>query len=110
MDRDIFPISFFLYFCAKHILLLRFLRIHPVQSVVNSPTQLSGRGFPHIFYMQLFLSQLYVFFGTPLLGRSEFTSLNSPLLGRPERYSEFTSLGPPWKTAPGPPLTPTGPY
>ncbi len=35
--------------------------IHPVQSVINNPTQLSGRGFPHIFYMELVLSQLYVF-------------------------------------------------
>ncbi len=39
----------------------RFLRIHPVQSVVNDPTQLSGRGFPYIFYMNLVLSQLYFF-------------------------------------------------
>ena len=29
---------------------MRFLRIHPVQSVVNNITQLSGRGFPCIFY------------------------------------------------------------
>ena len=40
---------------------MRFVRIHPAQSVVNSPTQLSGRGFPHIFHMELFSSQLYVF-------------------------------------------------
>ncbi len=36
-------------------------RIHPVQSVVNNVAQLSGRGFPHIFHMELFLSQFYVF-------------------------------------------------
>ena len=52
-------------FSAKKHVILRFLRIHPVQSVVNNPTQLSGRGFPHIFYMKYVLSQLYVFFGTP---------------------------------------------
>ena len=39
---------------------MRFLNIHPVQSVVNSPTQLSGRGFAHIFHMKLFSSQRYV--------------------------------------------------
>ena len=47
--------------CAKNMCLVRFLRIGPVQSVVNSPTQLSGRGFPHICYMKLVLSQHYVF-------------------------------------------------
>ena len=40
---------------------MRFLRIHPVQKVINNPTQLSGRGFPRIFHMELFSSQLYVF-------------------------------------------------
>ena len=39
---------------------MRFLRIHPVQKVINNPTQLSGRGFPRIFHMKLVLSQLYV--------------------------------------------------
>ncbi len=47
--------------CTNTIFLERFLRIRPVQSVVNSPTQLSGRGFPRIFYIKLFLSQLYIF-------------------------------------------------
>ncbi len=47
--------------CRKTIFLERFLRIHPVQSVANSQTQLSGRGFPRIFHMKLVLSQLYVF-------------------------------------------------
>ena len=51
----------FLRFCGKTNFIKRFLRIHPVQSVVNSPTQLSGRGFPCIFHMKLVLSQLYVF-------------------------------------------------
>ena len=50
----------FLHFCRKTIFIMRFLSIHPVQSVVNSPTQLSGRGFPCIFYMKLCVSQLYV--------------------------------------------------
>jgi len=40
---------------------VRFLRIHPVQKVIDNPTQLSGRGFPRIFHMRSFLSQLYVF-------------------------------------------------
>ncbi len=40
---------------------MRFLRIRPVQRVVNSPTQLSGRGFPRIFHMKLVLSQHHVF-------------------------------------------------
>ena len=59
--RHCSQLSDFLCFCATPLLLVRFLRIHPVQSVVNSPTQLSGRGFPCIFYMKLFVSQLYVF-------------------------------------------------
>ncbi len=36
------------------IFLVRLLSIHPVQSVVNSITQLSGRGCPRIFHMKLF--------------------------------------------------------
>ena len=36
-----------------------------ILEVVNNIAQLSGRGFPHIFYMKLVLLQLYVFFGTP---------------------------------------------
>ena len=48
--------------CRKAIFIVRFLRIHPVQSVVNNIAQLSGRGFPCILYMKLFVSQLYVFF------------------------------------------------
>jgi len=47
--------------CRKTNFIVRFLRIHPVQSVANSPTQLSGRGCPRIFHMELFSSQLYVF-------------------------------------------------
>ena len=47
--------------CRKTNFIVRFLRIRPVQSVANSPTQLSGRGFPRIFHMKLVLSQLYVF-------------------------------------------------
>ena len=48
-------------FRAKTVFFVRFLRIHPVRSVINSLAQLSGRGFPHIFYMKLLLTQLYVF-------------------------------------------------
>ncbi len=54
----------FLILLWKTCFLERFLRIHPVQSVINSIAQLSGRGFPHIFYMELVLSQLsgsYIF-------------------------------------------------
>ena len=40
---------------------MRFLRIRPVQKVIDDPTQLSGRGFPRIFHMKLVSSQLYVF-------------------------------------------------
>ncbi len=40
--------------------LVRVLRIHSVQSVMNNPTQLSGRGFPYIVYIKIMLSQLYV--------------------------------------------------
>ena len=43
------------------IVLRRFLRIQAVQKVIHNPTQLSGRGFPHIFYMRSILSQFYVF-------------------------------------------------
>ncbi len=39
-------------FAEKTNFIFRFLRIHPVQSVVNSPTQLSGRGFPRIVHMK----------------------------------------------------------
>ena len=55
----------FVIFAPTTIFLARFLRFRPVQSVVNSPTQISGRGFPHIFYMKLFLSQFYVFVSAP---------------------------------------------
>ncbi len=66
---------FFLYVCATTNCLVRFLRVHPVQSVINSPTQLSGRGFPGIFYIKLCLSQLYVFVCAPKLklGRVNIT-------------------------------------
>ena len=47
--------------CRETNFIMRFLRIHPVQKVINNPTQLSGRGFPRIFHMELFSSQLYVF-------------------------------------------------
>ncbi len=46
---------------AQNIFLVRVLRIRPVQSVVNSPTQLFGRGFPRISHMKLVLSQHHVF-------------------------------------------------
>ena len=55
------PICVFFVFCETNKYIVRFLRIHPVQSVINNPTQLSGRGFPRIFNMKLFLSQLYIF-------------------------------------------------
>ena len=51
----------FWHFGEKTNFIVRFLRIHPVQSVINNPTQLSGRRFPRIFHMKLFLSQLYIF-------------------------------------------------
>ena len=57
---------FFYGCCATTMFLVRLLRIGPVQSVVNSPTQLSGRGFPHIFYMKIFVSQHYVFWYSKL--------------------------------------------
>ncbi len=50
-----------LTFLWKTNFIVRFLRIHPVQKVLDNPTQLSGRGFPRIFHMKLVLSQLYVF-------------------------------------------------
>ncbi len=62
--------SFFVFLSTclqrkKSNFLVRFLSIHPVQSVVNSPTQLSGRGFARICHMKLFSSQLYVFLVLP---------------------------------------------
>ncbi len=48
-------------FAKQANFIVRFLRIHPVQSVVNNIAQLSGRGFPRIFPMRSFSSQLYVF-------------------------------------------------
>ncbi len=48
-------------FRRKTNIIERFLRIHPVQNVINNLTQLSGRGFPRIFHMKIVLSQLYVF-------------------------------------------------
>ena len=56
-----FPNFRFLCLCENTICLVRFFSIHPVQNVINSVTQLSGRGFPHIFHMRLLLSQLCVF-------------------------------------------------
>ncbi len=47
-------------FLRKHYFLVRFFRIHPVQSVINNPTQLSGRGFPYILLYDV-VSQLCVF-------------------------------------------------
>ncbi len=35
--------------------------IHPVQKIIDDPTQLSGRGVARIFHMKLVLSQRYVF-------------------------------------------------
>ncbi len=51
----------FWHFCGKTNFIKRFLRIHPVQKVLDNPTQLSGRGFPRISHMEPFSSQLYVF-------------------------------------------------
>ncbi len=48
-------------FRRKTNFILRFLRIRPVQSVANDPTQLSGRGFP---YGIVFAATLRFFFGT----------------------------------------------
>ena len=45
----------------KQSALRRCVRIHSVQKVIHNPTQLSGRGFSHIFYMRSILSQFYVF-------------------------------------------------
>ncbi len=47
--------------CRNPKFLVRFLRIHPVQSVVNNIAHASGRGFPCIFHTELFVLQLYVF-------------------------------------------------
>ena len=56
------PIFVFGHFCRKTNFLVRFLRIHPVQSAINNPTQLSGRGFPRIFHMNRELGgNIYVF-------------------------------------------------
>ena len=49
----------------KTSFLVRFLSIHPVQSVVNNMSQLSGIGFPQIVNMNVFsfcLSKLFVLF------------------------------------------------
>ena len=61
IDRDFSPIVVFWRCCTTTVFLVRFFRIHPVQSVANNVTQLSGRGFPCIFHMKFVLSQLYVF-------------------------------------------------
>ena len=68
VDRELgggyirFPHNFcFLIFVRKTNFIVSFLRIRPVQKVIDDPTQLSGRGFPRIFHMELVLSQLYVF-------------------------------------------------
>ncbi len=47
--------------CRKANFIVRFLRIHPVQNVINNMAQLSGRGFSRIFHMRLVLSQHHVF-------------------------------------------------
>ena len=57
----ILKISDFWYICEKKLVLRCFFRIRAVQKVIRDPAQLSGRGFSRIFYMKLFLSQLYIF-------------------------------------------------
>ena len=49
-----------LYIYMNLCVLTCFLRIRSVQKVIHNLTQLSGRGFPHIFYMRSILSQFYV--------------------------------------------------
>ncbi len=44
----------FLYCCANMCVLICLLRINSVQSVTNNPTQLYGRGFPNMFYINWF--------------------------------------------------------
>ena len=56
---------FCVFFAEELILYCVSLSTHPVQSVVNKITQLSGRGFPCIFHMSLCSSQLYVCFCAP---------------------------------------------
>ena len=53
--------SIFYIFAEKTNFIMRFLRIRPVQKVIDNPTQLSGRGFPRISHMRSFSSQLYLF-------------------------------------------------
>jgi len=61
-----FPIFQFCdIFAQQNMFLVRFLRIHSVQSVINNPTQLSGRGCPQIFNTKLVVSQRYVFLVLP---------------------------------------------
>ncbi len=55
---------FLILVCNKHVF-SRFLRIHFVHGVINSPTQLSGRGFPDIFDRNIMLSHFYVFLVLP---------------------------------------------
>ena len=57
------PSNFFdvRYLCGKKI--RGFWRIPYVENVIQDPTQLSGRGFPHHFYIELVSSGFHVFPG-----------------------------------------------
>ncbi len=74
------PIFDVWHFCGKHICLVRVLRIHPVQSVIHNITQLTGRGFPCIFYIKLRFRQNYTFLVRPNGSRAvntwQFENLN----------------------------------
>ncbi len=56
----VFQCSIVDMFCWNNYVSSAFLSIHPVQSVINSITQLSGRGFPHIFHTSCFIATLCV--------------------------------------------------
>ena len=49
----IFQIFVFSVLLWKHLVLNIFWRIPYVENVIRDPTQLSGRGFPHNFYIEL---------------------------------------------------------
>ena len=81
---------------------MRFLRIHPVQSVIDNPTQLSGRGVPHILYVKLCLSRPYVFScsqmeaesreTTEILKHMIYEALKTDFFGNRESYNIAAAL------------------
>jgi hypothetical protein len=82
----------FWYFCGKTNFIMRFLRIRPVQKVVDNPTQLSGRGFPRISHVRSFSSQLYLFCYSKIEAEPRYSKSRKVDIWNSEKWSFFLIL------------------